>query len=291
VNATRPARWLLVAIVALMMGAGVWAPCPYDKQFREQIAAQPSRAHLLGTDAVGRDRFSRLLYGGRISLLLAPAAALLSVGIALAIALGAALAGRWRETAAMAFIDLFLSLPWLFLLLAVRAVLPLNATPALSIAVTFALLGLLGWPGPARVLIAAARGQLQSPYVLRARASGCGPWRLAVIEMAPNLAPLAWAQFWTTAPAYLLAEVNMTLLGLGVAEPLPSWGSLLRELQNLSSIPRQPWILVPLAVLMITLGCSQLAWRSVRAPDPGCTFGLTCCDRPVGWRTPFLPAK
>ena len=147
-NATRPARWLLVAIVALMMGAGVWAPCPYDRQFREQIAAPPSQAHLLGTDAVGRDRFSRLLYGGRISLLLAPAAAFLSVFIALTIALGAALAGRWRETAATAFIDLFLSVPWLFLLLAVRAVLPLNATPGLSIAITFALLGLLGWPGP-----------------------------------------------------------------------------------------------------------------------------------------------
>jgi len=262
VNTTRVARWLLLSIMALMLGAGWWAPCPYDRQFRDQIAAPPSQTHLLGTDSVGRDRFSRLLYGGRISLFLVPAAATLSVGIALAIALGAALAGGWRESAATALIDLFLSMPWLFLLLAVRALLPLNAAPWLSVGTTFALLGLLGWPGPARVLLAAAHVQLDTAYVLRARASGCGPLRLAIIHIAPNLAPVAWAQFWTTAPAYLLAEVNLALLGLGIAEPLPSWGSLLRELQSLSSISHQPWILVPLGVLIVTLGCSQVAWKT-----------------------------
>ena len=261
-NTARLARWLLFTIVALMLGAGIWAPCPYDKQYREEIAAPPSHAHLLGTDAVGRDRLSRLLYGGRISLLLAPAAALLSVGLALAIALGASLSLPWQQTAATAFIDLFLSVPWLFLLLAVRAVLPLNTAPSLSVAVTFSLLGLLGWPGPARVMIAAANSEVRAAYVLRARAAGCGPWRLAVTHIAPNLAPIAWAQFWTTAPAFLLSEVNLALLGLGIAEPLPSWGSLMRELQNFSSIPRQPWIAVPLVVLVITLGCSQLAWRT-----------------------------
>jgi peptide/nickel transport system permease protein len=259
---TKLARWLLFTIVVLMMGAGILAPCPYDRQFREEIAAPPSHAHILGTDAVGRDRLSRLLYGGRISLLLAPAAALLSVGIALAFALGAAVSLPWCETAATAFIDLSLSVPWLFLLLAVRAVLPLNTAPWLSVAVTFSLLGLLGWPGPARVMIAAAKRELDTAYALRARASGCGRMRLAVMHIAPNLAPVAWAQFWTTAPAFLLTEVNLALLGLGVAEPLPSWGSLLRELQNISSIPRQPWIAVPLALLVVTLGCSQLAWKT-----------------------------
>src|SRR5438046_2574968 len=88
-NVHLTARLLLAVIVLGMLGAGLFAPYAYDRQDREEIAAAPSRAHLLGTDAVGRDRLSRLLYGGRVSLLLAPAAAIVSVGIALAVALGA----------------------------------------------------------------------------------------------------------------------------------------------------------------------------------------------------------
>ena len=126
----RTARLVLAAIFLLMLGADVFAPHSYRQQFREETAAAPSRAHPLGTDAVGRDRWSRLLHGGRISILLAPAAALLSVVIALAVALGAALLGPWWQRAATAAIDLFLSLPWLFLLLAARGLLP---PPTLSV--------------------------------------------------------------------------------------------------------------------------------------------------------------
>ena len=255
----RTARLILAAIFVLMLGADAFAPHPYQQQFREETAAAPSRAHPLGTDAVGRDRWSRLLHGGRISILLAPAAALVSVVIALAVGLGAALLGPWWQRAAMAAIDLFLSLPWLFLLLAARGLLPLNTSPALSIAVTFGLLGCLGWPGPARVMIAAAESQSRSDYALLARSGGFGTWRIAVRHILPNLAPVARAQFWTTAPAFLLTEANLALLGLGVSEPMPSWGNLLRELQNLAALPRDPAMAVPLLLLVVTLSCCQLA--------------------------------
>jgi peptide/nickel transport system permease protein len=255
----RTARWILAAIFVLMSGADWFAAQPYDRQFREEAAAGPSRAHPLGTDAVGRDRWSRLLHGGRISLLLAPAAALVSVTLALLAGMGAALLGGWWRRAASALIDLFLSLPWLFLLLAVRGLLPLNTSPFASIAVTFALLGLLGWPGPARVLMAAAERQSRADYVLRARAGGGGAWRVAVRHILPNLMPIATAQFWTTAPAFLLTEANLALLGLGIAEPMPSWGNLLRDLQNLSALPRDPAMAAPLLILVVTLSCCQLA--------------------------------
>jgi len=253
------ARWTLLAIFLAMLGAGIIAPWPYDQQFREETAATPSARHPLGTDALGRDRLSRLLHGGRISILLAPAAALVSVSIAILMACGAALLGGWWERAASALIDLFLSLPWLFLLLAVRGLLPLNTSPGVSLGVTFALLGLLGWAGPARVMMAAAKRQIESEYILMARASGCATWRLAAVHLAPNLAPVTLAQFWTTAPAFLLSEANLALLGLGIAEPLPSWGSLLRELSNVTLVPQQPWVAAPLLLLVITLGCCQLA--------------------------------
>ena len=117
----------------------------------------PSSRFLLGTDDLGRDRFSRLIFGGRISLLLAPAAAALSVLLAGTLGTFAGYVGGMWERTILAIIDLFLSLPWLFLLITVRAALPLNLSPELSVMVTFLLLGLLGWAASAKVICAGVR--------------------------------------------------------------------------------------------------------------------------------------
>lgn len=258
------ARLVLSVTLLLLLAAGWIAPWPYDRQFRDTPDAAPSRVHLLGTDAVGRDRFSRLLYGGRLSVVLAPAAVLVSLGIALAVALGACVGGAWWFRTATTLIDLFLSLPWLFLLLLVRAMLPLNTAPVVSVVVVFALLGAVGWAGPARVLLAAAQRQLSRDYILLARASGASAVRVALRHILPNLGPVTAGQFWTTAPAFLLSEANLSVLGLGVSEPLPSWGNLLRELQNVAAIPRHPWVLVPLMLLVLLLTCCEVARRPMR---------------------------
>jgi ABC-type dipeptide/oligopeptide/nickel transport system permease subunit len=259
----RRIAWIVLLVIAgAMLGAEWFAPSSYDRQNREEPGAAPSLSHPLGTDAVGRDRLSRLLYGGRVSILLAPAAALVSVALALAIALTATTLGPAWERAAGGVIDLVLSLPWLFLLLIVRAALPLNTSAMVSIALIFALLGLLGWAAPARVLMAAARSQLAADHTLAARASGCSRWRLALVHLVPNLAPVARAQFWVTVPAFLLSEANLALLGLGISEPMPSWGNLLRDLQDFSALARQPWIAAPLVLLVLALSCCQIASRS-----------------------------
>jgi peptide/nickel transport system permease protein len=186
---------------------------------------------------------------------LAPAAALVSVLLALGVALLAAAGGTWWERTALATADLCLSLPWFFLLLAARALLPLN-TPAITTAVvTFTLLGVLGWAGPARVMIASLRQYLKSDFVLLACASGCGRARIALVHLAPNLFPLIAAQFLIATPSYLLAEANLGLLGLGIPEPVPSWGGLLRELENVSAIATSPWLLAPAVLLILVVGC------------------------------------
>jgi ABC-type dipeptide/oligopeptide/nickel transport system permease subunit len=257
----RAARSTLALLALLLAGAEFVAPQPYAAQSREEVSAPPSSAHWLGTDHLGRDRWSRLVHGARLSAVLAPAAAAVTLVLALAVAIGAALAGGALRAATVTLIDLVLSLPWFFLLIAVRALLPLNTGPATSVAVLFLLLALLGWAAPARVLYAAAEQQLRTDHVLLARACGYGAWRLTLYHIAPNLLRLARAQFWTTAPAFLLAEANLSMLGLGVAEPLPSWGSLLRELQEISTLPREPWIAAPLALLVVALCCCQLGFR------------------------------
>ena len=250
-----------VAVVA-SLGAAYIAPSSYSEQFRDAISAPPSSRFWLGTDELGRDRFVRLLYGTRVSLLLAPAAALLSTLIAGLIG-GAAgyLGGRW-ERIVTGGVDLFLSLPWLFLLLAVRALLPLNTSPVTSVMITFLLLGCLGWAAPARIVRAGTRTLVDSDYLMQASASGISRWRLFWRHLLPNLRPILLAQFWISVPLFILSEANLGLLGLGVSEPLPSWGAMLRELENYSAVLRNPWMLAPAVLLVVVVSCLQLLLRT-----------------------------
>src|SRR5580692_2061729 len=249
---------VMAVAVTASLGAAFIAQSSYSEQFRDAISAPPSARFWLGTDELGRDRFARLLYGTRVSLLLAPAAALLSTVIAGLIG-GAAgyLGGRWERTVT-AGVDLFLSLPWLFLLLAVRALLPLNTSPVTSVMITFLLLGCLGWAAPARIIRAGARTLVNSDYLVQASASGISRWRLFWRHLLPNLQPVLLAQFWISVPVFILSEANLGLLGLGVSEPLPSWGAMLRELENYSAVLQNPWILAPVILLVAVVSCLQL---------------------------------
>jgi peptide/nickel transport system permease protein len=254
----RVAIAVLLTVVGVSLAANWLAPAGYAKQYREAADAAPSRAHWLGTDEIGRDRFARVLYGTRISLLLAPAAALLSTLMAALVGgLAGYVGGGWSRSA-MAVTDLFLSLPWLFLLITVRALLPLNVPPLISVLVTFLMLGVLGWASAARVLCAAASSLKTSDFVRQARASGIRGARLFWIHVLPNLKPALYAQFWISIPAFILSEANLGILGLGVAEPLPSWGSLLKELEGLVSVGEEPWKFVPLVMLIVVVTSFQL---------------------------------
>jgi ABC-type dipeptide/oligopeptide/nickel transport system permease subunit len=257
-----PWRKLAYAVLALALAASMaasWlAPAGYARQYRETTDAPPSRAHWLGTDELGRDRFARVLYGTRISLLLAPAAALLSTLMAAWFGgLPGYLGGVWARLA-MGVADLFLSLPWLFLLITVRALMPLNVSPFVSVLLTFMLLGLLGWTAAARVLCASAGSLRSSDFLRQARAAGVPPFRLFWVHVLPNLRPVLCAQFWISIPVFILSEANLGILGLGVAEPLPSFGSLLKELEGLVSVGQEPWKFVPVLLLVLVVTSFQL---------------------------------
>jgi peptide/nickel transport system permease protein len=249
---------ILLIVLCISLSASWLAKDGYARQYREAPDAPPSHTHWLGTDEIGRDRFARVLYGTRISLLLAPAAALLSTLMAALVGgLTGYLGGVWSR-AAMAVTDLFLSLPWLFLLITVRALMPLNVSPLISVLVTFMMLGLLGWTSAARVLSATASSLRDSDFVRQARASGIRGARLFWVHVLPNLKPVLLAQFWISIPAFILSEANLGILGLGVAEPMPSWGSLLKELEGLVSVGEEPWKFVPLVLLVVVVTSFQL---------------------------------
>jgi peptide/nickel transport system permease protein len=249
---------ILFAIFVSMALATFLLPVPYARQFRDTPNASPSTAHPLGTDGLGRDSLSRLLYGTRVSLLLAPAAAFLSTLIAAFLGSVAGLLGGWFERIVLAASDLSLALPWLFLLLVVRAMLPLDVPPLVSVVIAFLMMGLLGWQTSVRVICAAARGVRDSDFLLLARSTGCKPARLVWRHVAPNLRPLFYAQFFISIPLFILTEANLSILGLGVMEPMPSWGNLMRGFEDLSTLSANPWRLVPLILLVIVVMCFQL---------------------------------
>lgn len=243
---------VLAAVLLAALFAPAIAPYDYSRQFRDTPNAAATSQFPMGTDDLGRDRLSRLVYATRVSALLAPAAALVSVLIAL---LFSAISGARRGflTLTTTLTTLSLSLPWIFLFIILRALLPLNTRAIPSILITFGLMGIAGWAWPARVFAASIRQMKQSGWLLQARAAGLSPWRIARIHAWPHLRALALAQFRILIPAYILSEASLGLLGLGVAEPLPSWGNLLAELQHPARVRDNPWILAPLALLMIVM--------------------------------------
>jgi ABC-type dipeptide/oligopeptide/nickel transport system permease subunit len=253
----RAVRYLCAAIVVLAFAmavfAGVLAPAGYETQFRENPGEPPSAAFPLGTDDLGRDRLSRLLYGSRVSLLLAPAAAALATFIGLALGTAAGYLGGAFARLALAATDLVASTPSLLLLLFARALLPLNVAPDVSVTITFLLLGAVGWTSGVRVFAAATASTRDSDYVRQARASGCRPLRIASIHIVAALRPVATAQFWILVPLFLLSEANLGMLGLGVSEPLPSLGNLLAEIQLSPNLLQHPELLAPAGLLLLVL--------------------------------------
>ncbi len=253
----RAALAILVLLFALALGADWVRPGDSAHQFRADPDARPSARFPLGTDELGRDRLARLLRGTRMSLLLAPAAALIALFVAIAVGAAAGYLGGWRDALAMRAADLFLSLPWLFLFLTVRALLPLNVSPEVSIVITFAMMGVLGWAAPARVIRAAVLELRTADSTVYARACGCSEWRIWSRFMLPPLRTLLAAQFWVLVPVFILGEASLGLLGLGVADPLPSWGNLLRELESVPALSEY-WRLAPVLLLAVVMICFQL---------------------------------
>jgi peptide/nickel transport system permease protein len=251
------AAFLLALIAVSALLAPRIAPYDYGRQFRDAPDAPANRRFLMGTDKLGRDRFSRLVYATRVSILLAPAASVVSIALALLLSMATAVKSRWATHALSGFTTLCLSLPWIFLFIILRALLPLNTRPATSILITFGLMGIAGWAWPARIFTASVKQISNSSWLLQTRACGIRPWRIALVHAWPHLRAIAIAQFRVLIPAYILSEASLGLLGLGVAEPLPSWGNLLSELQHPDRVHENPWILAPLALLMLVMICFE----------------------------------
>lgn len=253
---------LLIAVSLVIAGRGPSAAL----QNRDVIDAPASHAYPAGTDDLGRDRLKRAAEALLLCLTLASAAAMVATLLAAVVALAAAYANATLSTAILLLSDSLLAVPGLFLLMLVRASLPLNLGAAATAVLTFLLIAILGWPLMVRTLAAEIRRHRSSSWMLHCKAAGLSSRTIFLRHMGVQLRPLLVTHFLLTIPAFLVAEANLGVLGLGVPEPLASWGGMLAELAESSLRGGSAWRYLPAALLIVVLLMLELAGLNSSAP-------------------------
>jgi len=214
--------------------------------------AQPASIFIFGTDGFGRDEFSRVLYGGQISVAAGIAAAFIALFAGTILGIIAGYYGHWVDESLMAVTELFLSLPWLYFLLGVRAFLPLHLSAVRTFFLLTGVIGMIGWARPARLVRGLVLSSRNRNYVLAARGFGGSDLYLLRRHLLPETFGLLLTQAALLVPQYIAAEATLSFFGLGVNEPTPSWGNMLSALQQYSVLVSYGWLLAPAGALVIT---------------------------------------
>ena len=210
----------------------------------------PARLFLMGSDVYGRDLFSRVLFGGQISLFAGLAATLLSLIFGVILGAFAGFYEGWLDALIMRCVELFLALPWLYLLLALRGLLPLRTSPEQAFLLFVIVIGLVGWARPARLIRGVVLSVKQRKHLLAARSFGASDLYLLRCHILPEIRGLVLTQAALLIPQYVLAEVTLSFLGLGVGEPTPSWGGILAALQQYHVLVSKWWMFFPGLILI-----------------------------------------
>lgn len=243
---------VLMTILPLLAAVGAGALAPYDPVYQDRAAASaaPGHAHWLGTDEFGRDLWSRYLYGTRWSVAVGLCATALVLLLGWAIGGVAGFQGGWVDSAAMQVAELFLVIPWLYLLIAVRAALPLNLAPRSAFAVLLLAIALTGWARPARLVRGVVMSLRRKEYVEAALGFGVGGVTTFFRHVAPGTYGLLLTQGLLLAPRFVLAELTLSYMGLGQGEPEPSWGTLILPLKQVYLLRDEWWRALPLLLMI-----------------------------------------
>ena len=220
---------------------------------------------LLGADDFGRDVLSRLLHGARTSIGLALFATLGAVLIGALAGAWAGYRGGWVDDAIMRLADFVLVLPVIYVVLVLRAVLPLVLPASTVFLLVSWIFVLVGWPFVAKGVRAIVAVESHREYVQAARSLGAGPIRILTVHLIPACGGHLLVQATLLLPAFILAEATLSFIGLGFPDPVASWGTMLAGAGNYNAVARFPWTLTPaLAIFLVVLATNLLITRDAR---------------------------
>ncbi len=253
---------IVVAVVAMALAAPWLAPFDPDNQMFDGLTLEgapipPGGQFLLGTDTLGRDLFSRLLFGARTSLIIGLVANGVAVAIGLFVGVMAGYLRGWAGSVLMRFTDLMMAFPALLLAIVLAAILK----PSLWIVVM--VIALVNWVQVARIVYTETRGLVERDFIMAERALGAGRVRIVILHILPHLVPTAIVWGTLGIATTVLLEATLSFLGVGVQPPQPSWGNIIFESQ--SYFQAAPWLVFfPGAVILLTALAFNLVGDALR---------------------------
>lgn len=255
---------VLTIIILITLGAPLFQRYSYEQIDLRARAAPPNTEHLLGTDRVGRDVWSRLLNGGQVSLLVGFGATLVATVIGTVLG---AISGYYRGVVDMVIMrvtDVFMTFPSIIIMLTLAAMLPRTVWTIVFI------IGALSWTGTARIVRSQILSLREQEFILACRALGYSDARIVIVHILPNVFGSLVALVTFAIGSAILTEAGLSFLGLGVPPPTPSWGNMLETARNLDILRNLPWLWIPPAIMLVlTVLCVNFIGDGVRdAVDP-----------------------
>ncbi|MFW6264552.1 MAG: ABC transporter permease [Bacillota bacterium] len=230
---------------------------------------EPAHLFLLGTDNFGRDVFSRILFGGRVSMFIGIVGILITTTLGLIIGSIAGYYGGFIDNLLMRISEVVISIPQFYLLLALAAVLPINMSSSLRFLLIIVILSFISWASLSRVIRGMVFSVKNEDYVKAAKALGAKDFRIIVKHIIPSTATYVIINATLAVPGYILMESSLSFLGLGIQEPDASWGNMLSAAQTITTISNFAWLLIPGVLIFIVVLSYNLLGDGLRdAFDP-----------------------
>ncbi|MEZ7172949.1 oligopeptide ABC transporter permease [Sporosarcina sp. OR05] len=260
-------------VLSILVIAAILAPVisPYDPYISQtkpdggyNVHASPSAEHLLGTDSLGRDLLSRIIYGGRVSLSVAFVAVMIATITGVVLGMIAGYYGRWVDTLIMRITDIVICFPVLFLAISIATILKPSIFNVMII------IGLVSWTTMTRLVRGEVLRVRETEYIEAAKAMGQNNFIIIAKHILPNImAPIVVQATLQTAEA-ILTESSLSFLGVGVQQPVPSWGNMLYEATSIMVLQFKPWVWAPAGfAILITILCINFVGDGLRdALDP-----------------------